>query len=264
MKLRTFTEKIYGIQNVNIMLGKGVCSSLFIVFVLLSLQLSFGQQHISWMFEPPIFNYTDSQTLFIQRTIDAALNWLKGVRFILVSILFVCSLKKTGPSRHPGGISQKFRVSFLLCSQLTTLFTSVIVFLKVIGFCIFITKSSLEFSDPIISSDSPSQYFSTSLSHLKLFCRTFLYRICLQFKTSSASQKIRGTPIEKCKGVPGRCNKLFGVIKGEVLGNNTGCVIKLLPVSESESEVQKSCILYQLYHKYQYPTALCVIVKNSW
>lgn len=127
-------------------------------------------------------------------------------------------LKKTGPSRHPGGISQKFRVSFLLCSQLTTLFTSVIVFLKVIGFCIFITKSSLECSDPIISSDSPSQYFSTSLSHLELFCRTFLYRICLQFKTSSASQKIRGTPIEKCKGVPGRCNKLFGVIKGEVLG----------------------------------------------
>lgn len=150
----------------------------------------------------------------------------------------------------------------LLCSQLTTLCTSVIVFLKVIGFRIFITKSSLEFSDPIFSSDSPSQYFSNSLSHFELFCRTFLYRISLQFKTSSASQKIRGTPIEKCKGVPERCNKLFGVIKGEVLGNNTGCVIKLLPVFISE--VQTSCILYQLYDKYQYPTALCVIVENSW
>lgn len=217
------------------------------------------------MFEPPIFNYTDSQTLFIQRTIDAALNWLKGVRFILVSILFAV-LKKLGQVgiQLPWGDITKVSNSFLLCSQLTTVFTSVIVFLKVIGFCIFKTKSSLEFSDPIISSDSPSQYFSSSLSHLELFCRAFLYRICLQFKTSSASQKIRGTPIEKCKGVPGRCNKLFGVIKGRVLGNNTWCVIKLLPVSESESEVQKSCILYQLYHKYQYPTALCVIVENSW
>lgn len=58
---------------------RGLLVFLYCLCFVVSKAFIFGKQNISWIFELSVLNYINSLTFFSQKSIDAALNGLKGV-----------------------------------------------------------------------------------------------------------------------------------------------------------------------------------------